>query len=524
MKLKLRDIKNTKTGVNIKFFNKEHCHPRGNGDPLIDSRFRGNDTTVFDIASKFTAFFFMLIFFAFARDLPAIEIKTIILIGSSIDINIDDIIEKRAGDFTREEIESIGARITDEYQERGYTTSYVEKLIVKADGRLEIHIRESRIAGLKISGVDEKEERGIKAIIAPEPGEIYNRFILEKRAEDIKKRYKLDSVKLHPVNYEDSADVFLAVKAEKRSRGNFYGGINVEPVYGITPELGYIYPFDDSGINLFARAGYRDGSFRKVEGNIIYFTAVDESDKAASSVYFGVNSCRQIDIWMSRDTEYTTLSVNPAVGMKYAAGYIILDVSAGEIISNIKKYRHEDENINDYDTRLIADADFSNRRYMLNSRDVSGIRLTASGGISGLEEKGYLTASCRMKGVVSPLTSLRFIPRINCFYTTSDERFYWNYVYNIDLLGFPEDYTASNWKNGAALDIEYEITPDFLFAGPFVNSGLFRDEAGDWKTKTGGGVKCELIYKKVSIDIYFAWDLSKSASDGGLYVLAGGRF
>jgi hypothetical protein len=65
--------------------------------------------------------------------------------------------------------------------------------------------------------------------------------------------------------------------------------------------------------------------------------------------------------------------------------------------------------------------------------------------------------------------------------------------------------------------MEYAITPDFLFAGTFENSGLFRDEAGEWKTKTGGGFKAEFIYKKVSIDIYFTWDLTKGASDRGLF-------
>lgn len=474
--------------------------------------------------NKIIIIVYAFIFFAFSRGASALEIKKIVLIGNSPDINIDDIIDKTSGDLSKEEIEAIGARITDEYQNRGYTSSYVERLILKENGTLEIHVKESRIAGVKISGVTEKEEKEIGAIMLPERGEIYNRFILEKRAEEIKKRYKLDSVKLYPVNYKDSGDVFLTVKAERQSRGNFYGGISIEPVYGITPELGYMYPFDDSGINLFTRAGYRDGSFRKVEGDIAYFVVIDKGDKSATSVYVGVNSRRQIDMWMLRDTEYRTLSVNPVIGMKYAAGYLLLDVSAGEIISNIKDYRYEGEKINDYDTRLTLDVDFSNQRYKLNPRDVSGIRLLVSGGRSELEENGFLIASCRMKGVVSPLNSLRFIPRINCFYTTSCERFYWNYVYNVDLLGFPEDYTASKWKNGAALDIEYEVTPDFLFIGPFVNSGYFRNEEGEWKVKFGGGFKGEVIYKKVSIDIYFAWDLSKSPSEGGIYVLAGGRF
>ncbi len=473
---------------------------------------------------KYLFIFSVLLFFSSGTELLAVQIKKIILIGNSIDINIDDIIEIQAGDFSQEEIQAIGARITDEYQDRGYTSSYVEKLIIKENGTLEIQMKESRIAGIRISGVDKKDEPRVKAIILPEPGELYNRFVLEKRAEEVKKKFNFESIKMHPVNYRDSGDVFLTIKAEKKTKGNFYGEINVEPVYGITPEAGYIYPFENSGINLFSRAGFRDGSFRKVEGDITYFIFLDEGNKSAPSIYAGVNGCRQIDIWMSPDTEYKTLSLYPVIGYKHAAGYFIFDLHAGEIISNIKNYKYEGDKTINYDSRLTLDTDFSNQRYKINTRDVSGIQVIISGGVSGFEEKGYLISSCRMKGVVSPITSIRFIPRINCFYTSSYERFYWNYVYNIDLLGFPEDYTASKWKNVAALDIEYEMTPDFLFAGPFVNSGLFRDEAGQWKSRTGGGFKCEVIYKKVSIDIYFAWDLSKGASSGGLYILAGGRF
>lgn len=451
----------------------------------------------------------------------AIEINKVVLVGNTVDIGADDVIADTSGDFSKEEIEALGVKITDEYHRRGFTTTYVERLVVNKNGILKIHVRESKIVGLNVSGIDGKEKEEIRQLILPEENEIYNRFVLEKRAEYIKEKYNLDYVKLYPVNYEDTGDVYLTVKTERAGKGDFYGGIGVEPIYGITPELGYIYPFDHSGVNLFARAGYWDGELRRVEGDLKFFMFIDEK---TFSVYAGSGSARLIEKWMSRDSEYKTLSISPVAGCRYVYGYLFADFNVSEIITGINDYNYKEEKFTDYDTRFTIDAYFSNQKTKLNPRDVSGVKVIVSGGRSDLADKGYLISSCRMKGVLSPYSGLRFIPRGNIYYTTSSERFHWSYVYNVDLLGFPEDYTASKWKNVAALDIEYEVSPDFLFMGPFVNSGIFLDEDEEWKRKSGGGLKAQAIYKKVAIDVYFAWDLSKGYSDGGLYILAGGRF
>ena len=178
-------------------------------------------------------------------DLSAVEIKKIILIGNSVDIEAENIFKNKTGNFSKEEIESIGARVTEEYHKRGFITCYVKELIVKEKGILEVHVKESRILGIGVSGVDDKEKKEIRNIILPDVEEIYNRYILERRAGVVKRKYNLESISLIPVHYKDTGDVFLTVKAKEKTSGNFFGGIGVEPIYGVSPELGYYYYLDN---------------------------------------------------------------------------------------------------------------------------------------------------------------------------------------------------------------------------------------------------------------------------------------
>ncbi len=454
------------------------------------------------------------------RDLSAVEIKKIVLIGNSVDIEAENIFTGKTGNLSKEKIESIGARITEEYHKRGFTTCYVENLFVKENGLLEVHVKESRILGIRVSGVNDKEKKEIQNIILPDVEEVYNRFTLERRAGVVKRKYDLESISLVPVRFKDTGDVFLTVKAEEKTNGDFYGGIGVEPIYGVSPELGYYYNFDDSMLIMSGRAGYREGSFRKIEGDIKYHYF---NKNFPSGLYGGIGAKRTKEIWMSRDTEYTPVSLYPVLGFRYIKSYLTADLYTMVKIMKIEDYNYKNEEINDLDTRLTLDLVVSNRHFKVNARDASSMKFSVTGGRSGFEEMGYAITIFRTRSAVPLFKYFRIIPRTNIYFTSSSERFFWNYIYDSSLLGFPNDYSASKWKNTAGLDIEYEIISDIFFAGLFVNTGLFNDEKLEWKNKTGGGLKTQIIYRKLSLDIYFAWDLLKGPADGGLYVLAGGR-
>ena len=130
----------------------------------------------------------------FDRSIYALEVKNFKLVGATVDIGIADILAHRKGNLSREDIESIGIMITNEYHKKGYTTSYVERLILRENGVLDIHIKESRILGIRISGLGDREAKDIQMIIVPVKGEVYNRYILDERLEGVKSKYNFDTI------------------------------------------------------------------------------------------------------------------------------------------------------------------------------------------------------------------------------------------------------------------------------------------------------------------------------------------
>jgi hypothetical protein len=467
-------------------------------------------------------FFIISIFnLIISTGLSAIEIKHVEIIGSTVELEQKEYVKTIKGNLSEKDIEAIGIKVTNEYHNKGYTTSYVEKLQVLESGLLEIHVKESKIAAVSITGVTGKEKNEIELLFTALIGYIYNRAELERKAEAIKRLYNLGSVRIYPVNYEDSGDVFLSIKTSKKSAGDFYGGIGFEPIYGISPFLGYYHPFTDTALDLYTKAGYRDGKFRRAEGDVKLFLFPDNDP---GGFYIGSNAAIFLERWESRDKDYRRISLSPALGYRAIYQYLILDLFANEIISEISDYKSDEKKFRDYDTRLTLEIDLSNKGNLLSKKDATGLKLTASSGKSDLSEKIYIISSAEFKTSLAPFSRLRISPGIYSYYTTMDERYFWQYVYDKRLLGFFNDYTASKWKNIAGLDFEFEIVPQFFYAGPFVNTGYFKDEALEWKSKTGGGLMGVFEFKNSYIGIYYAWDLSRGPSEGGLSILAGGSF
>ncbi len=462
-----------------------------------------------------------------AAPLHAEEIRRIVVLGSRLEFNFDSILRNKNGRLDHRDIESLGVMVTDEYHKRGYTTCYVEKLVVTRDGTLEIHVRESAVLGITVSGVGEREAGEIAAILLPQKGELYNRDLLQERIEQAKSVFNLESIRVYPVNYRGSGDVFLSVKAEKKSLGRFFGVLGVDPIYGIMPELGYFIPGGDSALTLRARAGYRDGGLRKAEGDVRY--ARQASDHEGTGFTLGIQGGRSVEIWESRDLEYTVLSCAPYLGLgdiRDLPGSFLLwtNLFVRGTAARIKGYNGSGSEPVIYDTALVLDVSISNRYYLLDKREAVEFGVTVTGGRSDLEKNGYIVTTAMFKVPVSPVHWLRFIPRANLYRTSSFERYYWSYVFDKNLLGFLDDFTASRWKNTAGLDVEIELAPRFIYAGPFVNYGYYIDEKDSWRSAVGTGMKGTVTYKDIIVEAYYAWDAAESPSRGGLYIFAESSF
>jgi len=118
----------------------------------------------------------------------------------------------------------------------------------------------------------------------------------------------------------------------------------------------------------------------------------------------------------------------------------------------------------------------------------------------------------------------RLVTKVNCSYTTSDERIHWDYVFGNGIRGIFNDYTASSWKNSGGIDFEFELSRDFLYFGPFIDAGYYLDESNVWEKTYSSGVLMELIYGKISANFIYGFDISKGYSSGGFIVYLNGSF
>jgi len=449
----------------------------------------------------------------------------VVLVGSSIGIDVMKITGGRPVATGRSELQALAAAITDEYHRRGYTTSFVEKVSLRADGTVEVRVRESAIARVSVSGVGEREAAEIGAFLAPEPGELYNRNILRERMDAARSRFNLDSIVIRPVNYEGTGDVFLSVSVRRRSPGSVYGGIGVDPIYGIMPRVGWRLPFAPSSLDLRATAGIRD-RLRKAEGEARYTRTLGEG---YSSFFIGADGGMTVERWETAERDYTVKSGACVLGLGFAADLPAsfmawLKLYGRGVYAVLDDYRHDGSAGLNRELRAVADLLISDRFYLIEKRDATSFSAVASFGAGDLEPGGCFIAESRLRVPLRLFPIFRLIPRASSYYTDSRERFYLRYVFDGDLMGFSGDFSAARWKLVAGLDAEFEIVPSFFFVGPFVNGGRFLDERERGRSASGVGARASIEYRGTMASISYAWDASAGPSSGGVYIAAESLF
>ncbi|MGV7930667.1 MAG: hypothetical protein AB2L13_17480 [Spirochaetota bacterium] len=449
----------------------------------------------------------------------------IVLMGSTIGIDVKRLEGGLPVSTGRAELQALAARITDEYHRRGYTTSYVEKVSVRPDGAIEVRVLESRIAGASVSGVGEREAGEIRSLLVPAEGGLYNRNALKERMDLARARFNLDSIVIRPVNYEGTGDVFLSVSVRRRAPGSFYGGIGVDPIYGIMPRIGWRLPFAPSSLDLNATAGIRD-RLRKAEGEARYTRTIGEGH---TSFFIGADGGMTVERWETPERDYTVKAGASILGMGFAADLpasflVWLKLYGRGQYSDVRDYAREGSSETNRDLRLVADLLVTDRFYLLEKRDATSFSAIFSTGASDFEPGGCFIAESRFRVPVRLFSIFRLIPRASSYYTDSRERFYMRYVFDGDLMGFAGDYSAARWKLTAGLDAEFEIVPSFFFMGPFVNGGRFLDEDARGRSASGVGMRGSIEHRGTMASLSYAWDASAGPSRGGVYIAAESLF
>ncbi|TAL29762.1 MAG: hypothetical protein EPN93_20705 [Spirochaetes bacterium] len=461
--------------------------------------------------------------------LAALPVKTVTLTGNTVDLGGEFAarIARIGGDLSPKEIEAIGVMVTDEYHRKGYTASFVEKLALTRAGTLEVSVHESRITEIDISGNAARARERAGAMLAPLRGGVYNRFEVETALEGMRAALDLPGVECTPRNAgPGGGDVRLEVALGARTSGRFRGALYADPIYGVSPMLGYLHVFGWGILDLRAGAAFREGGASREEGEAVYSTP--GAGEGRAYFFTGARGARSVEVWAGRDElEYRITDARGYAGAGVPLGAI------GRARAALKIYvRGDSARVEDYrahaldarDIRLTGELSVSDTEVVLERRDATTFTMKLEPGTGTLSERGYIGASASFRAPLAPAYWLRIIPGFQCDYTTARERYYWTYVFDASMMGFPGDYTASRWKNAGSLEAEAELYPDFLYAGPFVNAAYFLDESGHWCSATGAGARVLLVSGKSRASFAWAWNVAGPASKGALYVSAQAAF
>lgn len=452
--------------------------------------------------------------------LLAIEVRAVQFIGNTVPIELKKLTIKKKGNLSKEDIQSIGVLVTNEYHRKGYTTSYVSDIVIKKNGVVKVYINESFVRNIIIKGVAGDAVKDIRSRLMPHDTEVFNRFVLEKRLQSIKREFNIKHISVDILNFKNSADISLLVDIKARGCGHLYGSINYGPIYGVSPGLGYRIPFKSSSLLLDYRMGYRAGRFRKHDGTVQY--NIFAFSGKGSGFFIGTKASRYVDTWESRGRDYTSFAIAPRGGIRYRNNILSLDLYATEKITTLNNYH--DSMVKDYDSRLVFEIEIDNADSLLESRQASSLKYSLSGGRSNFNDNGYLISSLSVKTAIRLFSWCSIIPGFSNYYTSSDERFLMEYVFDNKLPGFFSNFTASNFKNTAGIDLEFEISPSFIYLAPFVCGGYFINEYNAWEARSSSGIKLKVLYRKLYVHFYYACEIKTFPGRGGFYLFAQNTF
>lgn len=447
------------------------------------------------------------------------EVRSVKVEGRVSSFSIDHILRQFHGELSDDDMRRLGTLIENEYRRHGYSLAVVGRIEVHDDAVMVVYIHEPLLEGAVVRGIPEATAKEVERMLMPESEESYNRNILSKRLAKARDRFALDDVRAG-IEITDSGNVFLVVDAVK-ARGRFYGGIGSDLFYGINPFAGYYYAFDASALDVRAGVGIGSGELRKADGDFIfYYFGSDHSSALFMELYSGM----KIDAWETRQQqEYSTITVVPSLGYRFTMEMLQCSVSLSGAPVWIKDYRGETRRLYS-DIRLNGEASLGNGEESGKRRDTWHVRLKGGGGYETYNDIFYADAVVTAEYPVFPVTWLRLVPGYYGFFTSSADRMHLAYVYNEHLLGFFGDYTAAQIINTAGLDLEFEVSKNYLFMGPFIDGSLFRQETREWDYKGGTGLRLTALYSRVILNLMYAWDITKNPSHGGVYFAVSGSF
>jgi hypothetical protein len=460
--------------------------------------------------------FFILLGLSLISPAESAENRTEIrIIGSSSAVDLGDILSRRSGVLSDNDIKKICADITGRYHERGYTAFYIEKAVMNDDGTADLFFNEAVVSDVEVSGMGGRGAAVAASIFTR--GELFNELVLKENISLTRKKFNLKQLNVTIKRGEDGNIVLSA-----RTTGNIHEldtAVHGSPVYGIRPAIAYRLRTMGiltgvSGESSFDQneRSYNRGSFffnsENVPGNSYFSIAADFFDKNDSYEN-------------SDDLIYRHKSLSPEAGYTSVSGAAALGVFLAGTFDELEDYPLEDGGVSFSGMRMKLS--YNDTPYKIRYDDITAAEAEISAGWNNIEER--VSSGLTVNYMVNFSLFTRIFISLNghIFYTSDDERFSHVYVFDNLIPCRIDDYSSASWRSISGIDLNYEVLKRNLYFAPVVKwgiygSGSFSDPA---ENVFAAGAKLFYTSGKIRMEALYLFDAGDPVTKGLLMFSAG---
>ncbi|MGB4270663.1 MAG: hypothetical protein WBK20_15980 [Spirochaetota bacterium] len=443
-------------------------------------------------------FSFLLLFIFYST----ICMAKVIVAGLTVPLDIAEIENQTV--LSEQQAKALAMALTNKLHESGYTTSYVARYEYVGNDCF-LYVTESRINDIRIQA-DETLKEAIMNDLKKLKGAVYNKYRIQELMQQLRKNYLLDSVRVNVINDNNTDDVLLVVNISVKTLMYSFEVSNL-PVYGVVPRLMLSKPMHNAVITAYGNIGFHEEMITQKKGKLEYMRY-----PGYFGWHAGFEASQEYAEWERYATGFTLTAIQPFLGAgiftklnEYDISLFIYGNAMHCTLSSITKT---------VDT-LDLPQSLTNAGFELRLRATDRNRTIA-------KKNKYCTASIypwfsnNEHGFTSRISlyfplrlshRLHAIPVGYSFYTTSSNRVFWEYVFDSYLLGYEARYTATQSRHIAGFECMYELIYEMLFCSVFTNSGLYKDEYGQWTDTANAGLSADLYYHSVIATAGCAWNI-----------------
>ncbi len=415
--------------------------------------------------------------------------------AATVNLDFQSVIERYSVPLSQDDLRRLAMEITNLYHENGYTTSYAEKVIVKKNGDIEILVRESRIAAVTVLGVNNDYKQKIIKLLKPRQDELYNTITIKERAEYAVKSLQLSSMKINLTNIDGTADVNLKIDARSSSFGSAKMKLQYEPIYGLSPFIGYDQKFDEITITLSGNLGIKDSAYRKKFAQAM----VSNSTADALSLYMTFEWSKTIETWSEELKDFTTMSRRPSFGIKYSLNRnILFDVATAMDYIVLENYQDSAKSF--HDVSFCISGHYTDAPDIIVPGNDTKIGVFFSFTKSNLEEGKFINTRFFSHTVYTPISWIHIRPSLSGNYTAAEQRFYRGYAYD-ESFPVKNSYASTHARIMGNVYFEFEVYPEMIHLGPTWHQMFYYNETSyKVESSTAFGIRTSIVLGRFYIN------------------------